>query len=74
MGKRENRQVCIKLSGVISISIKSAARSDGDPHKERESYVHGGCGGVGFLSFLGLSAEKEGVDMMGYEKIIAHSL
>ena len=73
MGKRENRQVCIRLSGVISISIKSAARSDGDPHKERESYMQGGCGGSVFFS-LGLSAEKEGVDMMGYEKIIAHSL
>ena len=73
MGKRENRQVCIKLSGVISISIKSAARSDGDPHKGREGYVHGGSGGSVFF-FLGLSAEKEGVDMMGYEKIIAHTL
>ena len=72
MGKRENLQVCIKLSGVISISIKSAARSDGDPHKGRESYVHGGCGGSAF--FFWTVSRIEGVDMMGYKKIIAHSL
>ena len=64
--------MCIKLSGVISISIKSAARSDGDPHKERERDVHGGCGGLVF--FLRTASRKKGVNMMGYEIIIAQSL
>ena len=39
---------------------------------ERELYAWG-LRWFSFL-FLGLSAEKEGVDVMGYEKIIAHSL
>ena len=33
-----------------------------------------GAAGVQFSFFLGLSAEKEGADMMGYKKIIAQSL
>ena len=36
--------------------------------------MHGGSGGLLFFFFLGLSAEKEGVDVIGYEKIIDHSL
>ena len=61
------------MSGVISISIKSAARSDGDPHKERERDVHGGCGGLVF--FLRTASKKKvSLDMMGYEIIIAQSL
>ena len=41
--EKAEEQVCIKLFGVISISIKSA-RSDGNPHKERERE---GCMGRG---------------------------
>ena len=39
--EKAEEQVCIKLFGVISISIKSA-RSDGNPHKEREREGKGG--------------------------------
>ena len=61
------------MSGVISISIKSAARSDGDPHKERERDVHGGWGGLVF--FLRTASKKKvSLDTMGYEIIIAQSL
>ena len=44
--KRKPAQVCIKLFGVISISIKSA-RSDGNPHKERDVCGEGDSGWEG---------------------------
>ena len=45
-----------------------------ETHIRGERAICRGAAGVQFSFFLGLSAEKEGVDMMGYEKIIAHSL